>query len=268
MSRVLKNATNQIVQKYNITSHKGVDIVKYKNKTAEVIAHSDGLIVELVSGKTNSLGSTGKDSYGNYIKIKHDNGMYTLYAHLKSIYVKKNSRVKRGDVLGLMGKSGNATGNHLHFEVRNNFDVRVNPTRYLDNDLPNSTENVNVVYQVYDLTKKKWLPNVVNDTDYAGNFGNPLSAIYINLTNGTIKYRVHEINNKWLPTVINRDDYAGNINKMIDGLQISSDEYKIAYRVHLIHLGWLPWVDKWDDSNAGYAGIFGHEIDAVQIKVI
>ena len=267
LSRVLKNANNQITQKYKAVSHKGIDLVKEKNKTADVIAHSDGVVVAISTGHTLNRGATGTASYGNYVKIKHDNGMYTLYAHLKSVYVKKNDRVKRGDVLGPMGQSGNSSGIHLHFEVRNNADIRINPTPYLDSDLPNLTEKVDVIYQTYDLTKKKWLPNVTNDTDYAGNFGNAISAMYINLTKGSVKYRVHEINNKWLPTVLNRDDYAGNIGTKIDGIQISSDEQEITYRVHLIDLGWLPWVEKFDDSNDGYAGIYGHIIDALQVKI-
>ncbi len=267
LSRVLKNATNQITQKYKAISHKGVDLVKEKNKTADVIAHSDGVVVAMSSGHTLNRGATGNDSYGNYVKIRHDNGMYTLYAHLKSVYVKKNARVKRGEVLGPMGQSGNATGIHLHFEVRNSDDVRINPTPYLDNDLPNLPKQVDVIYQTYDLNKKKWLPNVVNDSDYAGNLENPVSAVYINLSQGSVKYRVHELNNKWLPIVNDRDDYAGNIGKAIDGIQISSDEYKISYRVHLIDLGWLSWVDKFDDTNNGYAGIYGHIIDAIQIRI-
>ena len=268
MSRVLKNATNQITQRYNSFTHRAVDVVKYQNKVTDVIVHSDGYVVELVTGKVNDRNSKGTSSYGNYVKIKHDNGMYTLYAHLKNVYVNKNVRVKRGDVIGLMGKSGNATGVHLHFEVRNNSDIRVNPTEYLDNDLPNLEEKVNVIYQVYDGNKKKWLPNVLNDTDYAGNFGNQVNALYINLSEGNIRYRVHEKNNKWLPVVNNRDDYAGNLGKVIDGVQIESDEVKVSYRVHLLNLGWLPWVNKWDDSNDGYAGIYGYDIDAVQIKIL
>ena len=267
MSRILKNSINQITNKYNMFTHKGIDIVKYNNKSSEVIAHSDGIVVELVAGKKNDRSTKGKETYGNYVKIKHDNGMYTLYAHLKSVYVKKNSKVKRGTVLGVMGNSGNATGVHLHFELRNIDDVRINPTKYLDNDLPNMSTNVNVIYQTYDLQKNKWLPNIVDEDGYAGNLGNPISGIYINLSQDNIKYRVHEYNNKWLPNVINRNNYAGNIGKKIDGLQVSSDKHQISYRVHAIDIGWLPWVDKWDDTNDGYAGIFGYEIDAIQLKI-
>lgn len=262
MSRVLKNSVNQVVRKYNLINHKGIDVISYKNKTADVIAHSDGVIVELVAGKTNNLKATGKEAYGNYVKIKHDNGMYTLYAHLKSVYVKKNSRVKRGDVLGPIGKSGRAAESHLHFEVINKYNMRVNPTLYLDKELPSSIEYSNIVYQVYDTTKKKWLPKVVNEGDYAGNFGNPISAIYIHLTRGFIEYRVHEFNKGWLTLVDNQDDYAGNIGEKIDGFQLKSNRYQIFYRVHLIDFGWLPWTKR-DE----YAGIFGYAIDAIQIKI-
>ncbi len=268
MSRVLKNATNQIIQKYKSLNHKGVDLVKEKNKTADVIAHSDGVVVAMSTGHGTEKGATGLASYGNYVKLKHDNGMYTLYAHLKSVYVKKNARVKRGDVLGPMGQSGNAYGSHLHFEVRNTNDIRINPTPYLDNDLPNMKEKVDVIYQTYDLVKNKWLPNVKNNEKYAGNFGNPISGIYINLTSGSVKYRVHEFNKNWLPAVVDRDDYAGNLKKAIDGIQIISEQYKIAYRVHLIDLGWLPWIEKYNNANDGYAGIFGHKIDGIQIKIL
>lgn len=267
MSRILKEATNQVINKYNFFTHKGIDIVKYKNRSCEVIAHSSGRVVEVEKGKKNNKGSKGTESYGNYVKIEHDNGMYTLYAHLKNVKVNKNSYVNRGDIIGFMGMTGNAYGVHLHFEVRNKLDIKINPTKYIDNDLPKNEENINIYYQVYDNKYKKWLPNVVNDDDYAGNFKNSIGGIYINLTVGNIKYRVHEKNGKWLPTVFNRDDYAGNLGKEIDGVQIESDTSKILYRVHLKELGWLPYIDKWDNTNDGYAGIYGYDIDGIQIMI-
>jgi len=59
--------------------------------------------------------------YGNYGKtvvVRHDNGLETLYSHLNSIAVKLNQRVKAGDRIGGGGKTGNATTEHLHFEIR------------------------------------------------------------------------------------------------------------------------------------------------------
>ena len=57
-------------------------------------------------------------SYGKTVVVRHDNGLETLYSHLNSIAVKPNQRVKAGDRIGSGGKTGNATGIHLHFETR------------------------------------------------------------------------------------------------------------------------------------------------------
>ncbi|MDD3241201.1 MAG: M23 family metallopeptidase [Bacilli bacterium] len=56
---------------------------------------------------------------GNYVLIKHSNNYYTIYAHLSKRYVAVGAQVKAGQVIGLMGKTGLATGVHLHFGVYN-----------------------------------------------------------------------------------------------------------------------------------------------------
>ena len=64
------------------------------------------------------LGSNCGGSYGNYIVIEHDNGMYTLYGHLrKNLNVYVGQQVTKGQVIGSMGNSGSSTGAHLHFGV-------------------------------------------------------------------------------------------------------------------------------------------------------
>lgn len=57
-------------------------------------------------------------SFGNYVVVDHGDGKQTLYAHSKSLNVKKGDIVKKGQQLGLMGDTGNVTGPHLHYEVR------------------------------------------------------------------------------------------------------------------------------------------------------
>ena len=57
-------------------------------------------------------------SYGKMVVVRHDNGLETLYSHLNSIAVKLNQRVKAGARIGGGGKTGNATTEHLHFEIR------------------------------------------------------------------------------------------------------------------------------------------------------
>lgn len=68
--------------------------------------------------------------YGNCIIIDHGGGLWTLYGHLSVIQVKKGETVKRGEKIGLVGSTGQSTGNHLHFEVRKNAEP-VNPAPYL-----------------------------------------------------------------------------------------------------------------------------------------
>lgn len=56
--------------------------------------------------------------YGNLVLVRHSNGLETIYAHLKAIKVKVNDTIKAGDLVGLGGRTGRATCNHLHFETR------------------------------------------------------------------------------------------------------------------------------------------------------
>lgn len=129
--------------------------------------------------------------------------------------------------------------------------------------------NIDITYQTWDDVKNKWLPNVVNDSDYAGLFGHDVCSVYANASIGNVYYKVHYKGGKWLPEVKNREDYAGLYNKPIDGFMIKSDVRQLTYRVHLRRSNkWLPWVTGYNqnDSNNGYAGILGQEIDAIQIK--
>lgn len=125
--------------------------------------------------------------------------------------------------------------------------------------------NKNVTYKVYDNVKKIWLPSVINNSDYAGNLGNPISGLSIIPSEGEVMYRVHEKNGKWLPIVVNKNDYAGNLGKVIDGVQMKYNLGDIYYRVHLKNGKFLDWVNKWDNTSSGYAGIYGKEIDAIEI---
>ncbi len=63
---------------------------------------------------------TGRDryGYGNYVVVRHDNGLETLYGHLNKFLVKPDEKVKAGEPLGMGGNTGRSTGYHLHLEFR------------------------------------------------------------------------------------------------------------------------------------------------------
>ena len=75
------------------------------------------------------------NGYGNVIYISHGYGYSTRYGHLSGFAVKKGERVKRGDVIGRLGSTGRATGNHLHYEVLANGKL-LNPLRLLTQQKP------------------------------------------------------------------------------------------------------------------------------------
>ena len=80
---------------------------------------------------TASCGRRGAhNSYGNYLRILHQNGDETLYAHLQYLYVRPGQRVGAGQVIGASGQTGNVTGPHLHFELLHGG-VRYDPSQAL-----------------------------------------------------------------------------------------------------------------------------------------
>jgi murein DD-endopeptidase MepM/ murein hydrolase activator NlpD len=88
------------------STHQGVDFSAPRG--TKVVATADGVVS--VAGRTGD--------YGRMVVIDHGNGWETRYAHLHRIKVEKGDRVRRGRKLGTVGHSGNAGGNHLHYEVR------------------------------------------------------------------------------------------------------------------------------------------------------
>lgn len=104
--------------------HSGIDIAG-TGKGSPVYATNNGTIIlrEYVY------------SYGNYIIINHNNGYYSLYAHMNGFAkgLKVGSTVSRGQVIGYVGSTGLSTGPHLHFEIRNceRYSCNQNPLIYL-----------------------------------------------------------------------------------------------------------------------------------------
>lgn len=252
MAKVLSNL--RITQHYGHNGHKGVDLGATGDR--KVFANADGVVEAIQTGIPNAKGSTGTRSWGNYVLIRHPNGMKTRYAHLEKVLVKKGQSVKAGQQIGVQGNTGNSYGVHLHYEVYKNG-TRINPEPYIENPVYKSSAPTGYLYSAYDNVKNKWLPSVRTGTNaYAGNFGNAISGFRMQ----TFTYRVHDkVKNKWLPWVTGDKDYAGNLPNDIDALQIKGADY----RVHDKAKGkWLPWVHSTDN----YAGNLKHSIDAIQVK--
>lgn len=85
-------------------------------------------VVAAESGKVLHSGWLG--DYGNAVVIAHAGGFATVYAHAVELGVKRDDRVVKGQVIALVGSTGNATGPHLHFEIRRRDEAR-NPLLYL-----------------------------------------------------------------------------------------------------------------------------------------
>ena len=117
--------------------HKGIDLcwnAQYGGQNAPVYAPQDGTVVSVVDGKSNTW-DKGKGDWGNLVKIKHADGVYTLSAHLLkgSILVKKGDKVSRGQMVAKMNNSGYSNGSHVHFEVYvggSSISHRVDPLKY------------------------------------------------------------------------------------------------------------------------------------------
>lgn len=107
-------------------THKGIDIAGSLNSS--IVAVEDGVVDKSYYSKT----------YGNVVFIKHPNNFVTVYAHLNNRLVDEGQVIKQGDRIGTMGRTGESTGVHLHFEshqIEWTYDKKnaIDPERLLGN---------------------------------------------------------------------------------------------------------------------------------------
>lgn len=143
-----------------------------------------------------------------------------------------------------------------------------------DSKAESNADTVDVTYRV--KAGGKWLPAVINLTDYAGVENKPITDVAIKVSKGTVKYRVHILGGGWLPYVtgynINdyNNGYAGN-GKPIDAIEIIyGGDKKAYYRVSPI--GTTGYYSYQTDNNKGgdmdgYAGAIGVKFDKLQIYI-
>ncbi len=99
--------------------HTGIDISAVKGTPVKAAEEGKVVFAGALSG------------YGNAVEIDHGNDLKTLYAHLLEYDVKNGDSVQKGQIIGAVGKSGRATGYHLHFEVISSSG-NLNPMEYLN----------------------------------------------------------------------------------------------------------------------------------------
>ena len=100
--------------------HKGIDISCSGIAGKDILAAKSGVIEEVTKSSK---------GYGNCVVINHQDGFKTRYAHCSAIYVSKGCRVNQGDVIAVVGSTGDSNGSHLHFEIMKNG-IHVNPRNY------------------------------------------------------------------------------------------------------------------------------------------
>jgi hypothetical protein len=107
--------------------HNGIDLVPSPCNNNEILAFADGIVT--------SVQKTGVQyGTGCYVRLKHNNGLYTLYYHLKSgsVCVNVGDNVRKGQKLGIIGTTGQSTGIHLHFQIdKGSSNTSINPYDYL-----------------------------------------------------------------------------------------------------------------------------------------
>lgn len=101
--------------------HNGIDISHPDKSNAPITAARSGVVIDAYYHRA---------GYGNLVIIDHGDGIETYYAHLSKLSVKEGQEVEEGELLGYMGRTGNASGYHLHFEIRKDNRPE-NPIQYL-----------------------------------------------------------------------------------------------------------------------------------------
>ncbi len=120
-------------QKFGLPAHEGIDFMAPEG--SEIYAVADGIVSSV------RLDGNAKP-YGNQVRIQHDGGYESIYAHLSAALVSPGQTVKAGQLIGLSGSTGNSAGPHLHFSLKKRgatasgatnypYDI-IDPTPYLE----------------------------------------------------------------------------------------------------------------------------------------
>ena len=167
-----------------------------------------GTDVKLNSGDTVRCAFDGRvrlakrfSGYGNLVLVRHRNGLETIYGHLKTICVKVNDTLKAGDLIGLGGRTGRATTDHLHFETRflgEPFDSK----KYIDFDtFALTTDKIYYKNRQFE----------VDPAHFRGKFrNNNTEQVFLAAVDGTTRHVICRGDNLW--TIARK--YRTSVNKL------------------------------------------------------
>ena len=252
---------------------------------------NDGRIGQYVDESDTAWTNSNWDANCKAVTIETSNnvcgGNWSVSDEALNSLIKLVADIAKRNNLGTLVKGKNVTWHRMYTNTTcpgdyllSKMDYIVSEANKINNQSP-VTNKIDVKYQVY--ADGKWWGDIVNYNDvnsngYAGVIGKPISGLRGNTVGtvesaGHLQYRVHQKGGNWLGWITDRqkdkcgDDFAGNLGKPIDGVQIKSTKGTAVYRVHVKGGNWLSWVSKVDDTANGYAGIYGKEIDAIQVYI-
>ena len=208
--------------------HTGIDLVGDET----IYSSCDGKVVRRGYDK----------SYGNFIVVQNANdGKYHWFCHLSKISKNTGSKVTRTTVLGIMGNTGNSTGKHLHFEIRNasnKYGDVVNPAEYMG--IPNQVGTYNSnnypAYRAY-VQNTGWC-GYVPPFQITGTTGQAKRVEAIEIMSSEVEYRVHIQQLGWLDWQ-KGGTVAGTTGKSLrlEAIELRSNKEMIA-QAHIQGIGW------------------------------
>lgn len=213
---------NEVISNEYSEEHQAVDIISEDCSVCDIIALESGIVEEVVKNVRYTDHSTsGLATYGNYVKIRQNDGKSALYAHMEygSVCVNLGDYVEKGAIIGTMGQTGNAYGNHLHLEIKDENGNRENPVVALttpSEDIVNTSNEIPTENNDEKLPEKK-----VENTDDI-----------IKTTVSTKKTINNESKKKKNP--VQNLEYLSNVNyndgSIVDGLKEIGIDSSYDYR--------------------------------------
>ncbi|MEE3324815.1 MAG: peptidoglycan DD-metalloendopeptidase family protein [Methanosphaera sp.] len=253
MSRVIPDSENRITNPYG-NGHNGVDLGWRSDEVQNLVhANCSGTVAEILDNVPD--GSEQGGGWGNYVLVKHHNGWYSRYAHLKTgLKVSVGQTVDENTVLGIMGSSGRAYGRHLHFEVQTGYSstTRINPTPYLTAPIAEKPYKIKYQGHVEGIGWQSW----VGDGETCGTTGMSLRLEGLHID---APFEIHA----WAHCqgdygfrdygIINKDTLIGTTgeSRRLECLKFKGN---FKYRVHIEGTGWSCYTKADGESTLGSVG--------------